>query len=86
MEKQPQAWHLGLLTPEQYADVVAEITARMELRGRAAQKGARSEPVAEPAEKKMVDVFSDIDRDTALKANPSGYAVTEIAAGDDRDR
>src|SRR3984957_10850509 len=32
----------------------------------------------------MVDVFSDTDRDTALKANPSGYAVTEIAAGDDR--
>jgi len=31
MEKQPQAWHLGLLSPEQYADVVAEITARMEL-------------------------------------------------------
>jgi transketolase len=37
-----------------------------------------------PTEKKMVDVFSDTDRDTALKANPSGYAVTEIAAGDDR--
>jgi transketolase len=31
MEKQPQAWHLGLLNDEQYADVVAEITARMEL-------------------------------------------------------
>jgi transketolase len=31
MEKQPQAWHLGLLNPEQYADVVAEITTRMEL-------------------------------------------------------
>ncbi len=31
MEKQPQAWHLGLLTAEQYADVVAEISARMEL-------------------------------------------------------
>jgi transketolase len=31
MEKQPQAWHLGLLNAEQYADVVAEITARMEL-------------------------------------------------------
>jgi transketolase len=31
MEKQPQAWHLGLLSPEQQADVVAEITARMEL-------------------------------------------------------
>ena len=30
-EKQPQAWHLGLLSPEQQADVVAEITARMEL-------------------------------------------------------
>jgi len=31
MEKQPQAWHLGLLNPEQHADVVAEITARMEV-------------------------------------------------------
>ncbi len=39
---------------------------------------------SQPTEKKMVDVFSDIDRDTALKANPSGYAVAEIAAEDDR--
>ena len=31
MEKQPQAWHLGLLNDDQYADVVAEITARIEL-------------------------------------------------------
>ena len=31
MEKQPQAWHLGLLNAEQYADVVAEISARMEV-------------------------------------------------------
>jgi transketolase len=31
MEKQPQAWHLGLLNEEQYKDVVAEISARMEL-------------------------------------------------------
>jgi len=31
MEKQPQAWHLGLLNSEQYADVVAEISARMQL-------------------------------------------------------
>jgi transketolase len=30
-EKQPQAWHLGLLTDDQRADVEAEITARMEL-------------------------------------------------------
>jgi len=37
MEKQPQAWHLGLLTPEQQADVVAEITARMELAAGTAQ-------------------------------------------------
>jgi len=43
-----------------------------------------SEQPAPPTERKMVDVFSDIDRDTALKANPSGYAVTEIAAADDR--
>jgi transketolase len=43
MEKQPQAWHLGLLSPEQYADVVAEITARMELAGAAAgQEGSAS--------------------------------------------
>ena len=28
MEKQPQAWHLGVLNAEQYDDVVAEITAR----------------------------------------------------------
>ena len=34
--------------------------------------------------RKMVDVFSDIDRDTALKTNPSGYAITELAATDDR--
>jgi transketolase len=38
----------------------------------------------QPTERKMVDVFSDIDRDTALAANPSGYAITELAAGDDR--
>ena len=30
-EKQPQAWHLGLLTDEQQTDIEAEITARMEL-------------------------------------------------------
>jgi hypothetical protein len=29
MEKQPQAWHLGLLTVQQQADVVAEISGRM---------------------------------------------------------
>ncbi|HUN35710.1 MAG TPA: transketolase C-terminal domain-containing protein [Trebonia sp.] len=33
---------------------------------------------------KMVDVFSDIDRQTALTANPAGYAVTELAAADPR--
>ena len=33
---------------------------------------------------KMVDVFSDIERETALKANPAGYAVTELAASDPR--
>jgi transketolase len=32
----------------------------------------------------MVDVFSDIERETALKANPAGYAVTELAAEDPR--
>ena len=36
------------------------------------------------ATRKMVDVFSDIDRDSALKANPSGYAITELAAEDER--
>lgn len=33
---------------------------------------------------KMVDVFSDVERETALKANPAGYAVTELAAADPR--
>jgi transketolase len=33
---------------------------------------------------KMVDVFSDIERETAYKVNPAGYAVTELAAEDDR--
>ena len=36
------------------------------------------------AEKKMVDVFSDVDRDTAMLANPAGYAVTELGAEDER--
>jgi transketolase len=31
MEKQPQKWHLGHLDEDQYKDVVAEISARMEL-------------------------------------------------------
>ena len=39
-EKQPQAWHLGLLNPEQQADVVAEITARMELAGTGSEGSA----------------------------------------------
>lgn len=34
--------------------------------------------------RKMVDVFSDVERETALAANPSGYAVTELAAADPR--
>lgn len=29
MERAPQTWHIGLLTPEQKADVVAEISGRM---------------------------------------------------------
>jgi transketolase len=32
----------------------------------------------------MVDVFSDVERETALAANPSGYAVTSLAASDPR--
>ena len=32
----------------------------------------------------MVDVFSDVERETAFKVNPAGYAVTELAAADDR--
>jgi transketolase len=32
----------------------------------------------------MVDVFSDVEKETALAANPSGYAVTELAASDSR--
>ncbi len=38
-------------------------------------------PTATP---KMVDVFSDVERETAYKVNPAGYAVTELAAADDR--
>lgn len=40
--------------------------------------------VTEPAEKKMVDVFSDVDRETAMTANPAGYAVAELGAEDER--
>ena len=36
------------------------------------------------AEKKMVDVFSDVDRETAMTANPAGYAVAELGAEDER--
>ena len=36
------------------------------------------------AEKKMVDVFSDIERETSMAANPAGYVVTELGAEDDR--
>ena len=36
------------------------------------------------AEKKMVDVFSDVERETAMSANPAGYAVTELGAQDER--
>ena len=35
-------------------------------------------------EPKMVDVFSDIERETAAVANPAGYAVTELAAENPR--
>jgi transketolase len=42
---------------------------------------AEKKPVAE---KKMVDVFSDVDRDTAMTANPAGFAVTELGAEDER--
>ena len=35
-------------------------------------------------EKKMVDVFSDVDRETAMTANPAGYAVAELGAEDER--
>ena len=40
--------------------------------------------MSEPAEKKMVDVFSDVDRETAMTANPAGYAVAELGAEDER--
>ena len=40
--------------------------------------------VIEPGEKKMVDVFSDVDRATAMTANPAGYAVAELGAQDER--
>ena len=32
----------------------------------------------------MVDVFSDVERETAMTANPAGYAVTELGAQDER--
>jgi len=32
----------------------------------------------------MVDVFSDVERDTAMTANPAGFAVTELGAEDER--
>ncbi|HEY0935010.1 MAG TPA: transketolase C-terminal domain-containing protein [Trebonia sp.] len=35
-------------------------------------------------EKKMVDVFSDVDRQTAMTTNPAGFAVTELGAEDER--
>ena len=38
-------------------------------------------PARTPA---MVDVFSDVERETAVQANPAGYAVTELAAQDPR--
>jgi transketolase len=36
------------------------------------------------AEKKMVHVFSDIDLETAMTANPAGYAVAWLGAQDER--
>jgi len=41
-------------------------------------------PRQEHQEKKMVDVFSDVDRETAMTANPAGYAVAELGAEDER--
>ena len=35
-------------------------------------------------ERKMVDVFSDVERDTVMAANPAGFAVTELGAADER--
>src|SRR5580700_12284487 len=32
----------------------------------------------------MVDVFSDVDRETAMTVNPAGYAVAELGAEDER--
>ena len=37
-----------------------------------------------PVVKKMVDVFSDIERETSMAANPAGYVVTELGAEDER--
>jgi transketolase len=34
--------------------------------------------------KKMVDVFSDVERETAMTVNPAGFAVTELGAADER--
>ena len=61
MEKQPQAWHLGLLNDEQYADV-----------GRGDHRPDGADPMTENpvGEKKMVDVFSDVDRETRDDRQP----------------
>jgi transketolase len=32
----------------------------------------------------MVDVFSDVERETAMTTNPAGFAVTELGAADER--
>jgi transketolase len=43
-------------------------------------------PVTESpvTEKKMVDVFSDVERETAMTVNPAGFAVTELGEQDER--
>src|ERR1700689_1052110 len=38
----------------------------------------------QPTEKKMVDVCAEVDRETAMTANPAGYAVAELGAEDER--
>src|SRR5437868_7129708 len=43
-----------------------------------------AQPSTPTQPRKMVDVFSDVEKETALASNPSGYAVTQLAAEDSR--
>jgi transketolase len=46
--------------------------------------GQASTAAADDPGRKMVDVFTDAEIDTAMATNPSGYAVAELAGADPR--